>query len=201
MDALVHQRPAAVGLPGAAPACAVVVGLIPEILQEGVAKDHLAQFPVLDRFLGLHRIGVGTALQNRAEFHPAGLAGLDHPRDAIRLDVQRFLAEHVLSRLCTCHHGICVHARWRADPHDIHVGIFQHLLVVVVGLCATTFPGEVIRPILDCVGHGDQRRLLAGLYPAPEERRAHPAPDQPPTQFLFVTHLLSLISDRGRRPH
>ncbi len=157
VDRLVHQRSAAVHLPGPVPRIPVVlVGPPPGHVDAGI-RDR-PEPPRADRIAQRNHQVVEPVGEDPSEARARLLVRFDHRIDAVQLDLQGLLAQHVLARLGRRDRRLHVQPAWRRDGHDVHVVAPDHLLVAVVGLGAILVR-QCLSPIDDLVATGRELRI------------------------------------------
>ena len=127
VDGLIHERSAAIHLPRAAPASAVVVGLLP-IPFDGKGAENQPPQPSGDNRVpdGGH-ICIEAVLMH----HAAGASGAQALR-ARRCYIQRLLYQNIFPRLHAPDGEIRVHRAWQAYTDNIYPLIVQKLLKIAV---------------------------------------------------------------------
>ena len=145
MDGLVHERAAAVELPGSAPAAGVVVLLGSPPFDVGVAQGQAAESPQLDRLFEPEIGRREPRWENRAQPNARGVTGVDDGVATRQCDLQRFFNDDVLAGPggldCRLHVG----AAGRADADDIKVRDGEQCVQVVE--CRTAAfgqPGDLV---------------------------------------------------------
>ena len=121
VDALIHERTAAVHLPSAAPACAVVIGLRAPPLHVGAGDGETAEAACVHGALHGARAFAEAALENCGEDRAACLRCSDDGVNFLHIDLHRLLAEHVLAGLQRGDGGLAVRTARRGDAHGVHV--------------------------------------------------------------------------------
>ncbi len=133
MNCLVHQRTAAIQFPGAAPGAAVVIRLRPEPFHLGIADGQLAETAAVDRTFQLQARVVKSAGKDGPQLDARFVAFLDDLVATLERNLQRLFDDHVLAGAGGCKGRLHVGAAGRADRHDVHVGIGEHLVQFVIG--------------------------------------------------------------------
>ena len=125
---LIHQRTAAIQLPGSAPRPAVIVLLRAIPFDVGVPHRQAAKAALVDRLLDQLR-GFVKARREDGREHDAVLFALaDHAIAARQGDFQRLFHDHVLSRPRGGQRRLQMSSAGRADRDDIDPFVGQHRL-------------------------------------------------------------------------
>ena len=152
MGRLVHQDAAALPLPGAAPAVAVVVGAVPPAQHGHHAQDGPADLPCLDGLMDPHAGPVKTALHHGADGHMVPLPRRDDPVAVLQTGGQRLFDQDIAAVFGRGDGRAAVGRVGRADADHIqplcldhlgHVGIRPHVVPLRKGP----------RPVEVCVAH------------------------------------------------
>ena len=136
VNGLVHEGPAAVEFPGAAPRAAVVIGLAAIPLHVGVAEGQPPEASAVDRPLQLLAGVVEPRGEDGREHDARTAAGLDDLVAAAERDLQRLLDDHVLARPRGGDGRLLMGPAGRADGDDVDGRVGQHVVELVIGLAA-----------------------------------------------------------------
>ena len=185
VDALVHDRAAAVELPGAAPRAAVVIRLRAPPLVVGVADGDPPEPPLGDG--GLQRDGaLGEPVgEDRADLDAVFVASADDRVGAVERDLDGLLDDHVLSAARGGHGRLQVRAARRADADDVHV-LAAHQVIVIRDRVAAVLLRKLLAVILRDVRAGDQPRVRQVRNGGGVVLADHPASDDGETVGFHV---------------
>ena len=164
MHALVHQRAAAVQLPGSPPACGVIVSLVPVVLQIGVGQDDPAEFSLLDRLPHGDGGGHQPALEDALHL---GAVLLHHPDDLVdlfRSDLHGLFADDGLPRVGGRDADLPVKAAGDADADRLHLRVGQERMVIVVDLLHPLLRRKGVGFFREDVADGVEAALLRFLH-------------------------------------
>ena len=157
VNRLVHERPAAVEIPGAPPAARIIILLGSPPFDVGIPQGQAAEPATRDRFLqaNIGRVNRdGKIVQSRT---PAVSQASMIASQRGRVISRGFSTTTCFPARCRLHGRIQVGAAGRADANDVHLGLGEHLLQVVVSLAlATGQPGDFL---------GVRPRRLVGSRP------------------------------------
>ena len=161
MHALVHQRAAAVLLPGAAPARAVVIGLVTIIFQVRSGQADPAE-PALGHGL-LHSDGHRhhAPLEDALHLSVGALHHADHIRDLLRRDLHRLFAHNGLTGFGGGFAHLAVGAAGYADAYDVHGRVRQNVVIIIVDVGHAVFGGISVGLFRDDIARAVQHAALA----------------------------------------
>ena len=161
MHALVHQRAAAVLLPGAAPARAVVIGLVTIIFQVRSGQADPAE-PALGHGL-LHSDGHRhhAPLEDALHLRVGALHHADHIRDLLRRDLHRLFAHNGLTGFGGGFAHLAVGAAGYADAYDVHGRVRQNVVIIIVDVGHAVFGGISVGLFRDDIARAVQHAVLA----------------------------------------
>ena len=136
VNALVHQRAAAIESPGAAPSAGIVVILRAPPFDVSGGRGDFAKAPCLAGMVKRLNRWLETSVQNRSERFSRRFRHCHHVIDAFCGDLQWFFANDMLACAEGGKRGIEMSARRRADGDDVELGISEKFVEIGVSAAA-----------------------------------------------------------------
>jgi hypothetical protein len=178
VNGLVHERAAAVEVPGAPPAARIVVLLGSPPLHVRVAQRQAAEPAPRDGLLEPQVRGAEARGEDGAELNPGSSAGVDDGVAAPKGDLQRLLNHDVLARPRRLYGRIQVGAAGRADADDVQLRERQHFGEIVEDPATMPrHPGDLLGIGLGAAVGGDDTRARDLIDGPGVELGNHPAAD------------------------